>query len=673
MRRVLTLLVAGAMILAAGAAFAAEPAKAAAPAEKSKVILTWDEFVKITGYDPATGSGQRLTVPWTEVESLLGIKIEKVTKETAVDLPWSEFKSLLEWSIQHKGEAPGAKPPSDFIVGATTYTGTLSKDAAAVTLKATVQLLRKTGWKQIPILPGSVAITKTTLPDGVFLQAKGRQFALITDKDGAIDVEITFAVAVETSAGVNRVSFDRVAEGSSVLDLTIDRKDVDVKVNGAQSLVSKIDGETTRVAAALPTGLPVAISWERALPKVEAPPTKLYVETRTLVAVAEGMLLCQETVNANILHTGVRELTLKAPAETSVLTVTGSSVQDWRVTKEGELTVVFRTEVIGSQSVGITYERAAKDSVEIPVLRAVGAAREKGFIGVVAVSTAEITPGDVTGAAAIDVRRLPSDIAAMTTQPILLAFRYAGDAFTIPLAIKKHGEVRLLLTIVDRALYTAMQLNDGRRITKAVYSVRNNRNQFLRLTMPETPKADIWSVEVGGKAVSPAKDEKGNVLVPLIRSARSARELAAFPVEIVYIQTPEKTVDSSGTLRIELPQCDASQMHVMCNAYLPAEGKYSSTWGYSTFEGTLRKVKEFTQLAAGPGAEILRRDAARQVQQMKQQVDTRVDAQARAAGATPIRVRLPINGTLYKLERILALGSDSLWFSVRYRGWDVPE
>jgi len=652
-------------LLAAGATAGEAPK----PMDKGQVILSWDEFVKITGYDPTKGGPQAITVPWSEVEALIGIKIQGVEKATTVNLPWQEFKALLEWSLKSKGAK--APPPTDFIIASTEYGGELTDDGATLTLKAKIEVLREEGWTKIPLLPATVALTKTTLPDGVYLHSSGDKYELLTNKTGSLDIEIAFSVAVEKEAGVNRVTFPRVAEGSSVLDLSVAREDVEVKVAQAQSLVARSADGKTQVAAALPAGVPLTISWERALPKVEKAPTRLYAETQTLVAVAEGVLLCQETASINILHTGIRELKFDVPAGTSVLDVSGTSVQDWRTAQGGELTVLFSKEMIGSQSVQITFERPATDSVEAPVIRPQGVEREKGFVGVVAVTNVEIAAGQVTGATSIDVRELPAELVAMTNQPILLGFRYVADTFALPLTIKKHAEVGVLVTIVDSALFTAMQLEDGRRMTKAVYSVRNNRNQFLRLKLPED--AEIWSAEVGGNTVSPAKDEEGNVLIPLVRSAAGARELAAFPVDLVYVQTPDKPVARRGTVRVDLPTVGAPAMHVMVNYYVPPDARYRKGWGRSPFAGPLRHVDGFTTLATGPQAEVIRRDAANQVAQMQQQVEVQVDRQARKAGATPIRVRLPINGKLFRFEKILALPGDQLWFSVDYSGWEQPE
>ena len=311
MRQLWTLVMVVAVIGAAAAVATAGEAPAKVEG-RGQITLSWEEFVKIIGYDPATRGGQGnqvLTIPWAEVETLLGVKVEKVGGAATVDLPWAEFKSLLEWSIKRK-EKPTTPPPTDYIITSTEYAGELSAKGAKFTLTAGINVLKEKGWKRIPLLPTTVAITSVELPDGVFLNATGKTYEVITEKVGQIAVKIEFAVSVVEKAGINEVRFNRLSPGSCVLDLTIARENVDVKVTQAQSIVVKTEGATTKAAAAIPSGVPISIAWERALPKIETVPTKLYAETRTLISVAEGILLCRETVNFNILHTAVRELKL---------------------------------------------------------------------------------------------------------------------------------------------------------------------------------------------------------------------------------------------------------------------------------------------------------------------------------------------------------------------------
>jgi len=641
----------------------------AKPAESdAKVTLSWPEFVKITGYDPLGKGGQTLSIPWKDVQKMLGVEVKGVGANAMVDLPWEEFKALMEWSIQRDTKKPAAAPV-EFIVAASKYQGTLTGDSAAMTLTAKINILREKGWKTIPVLPQTVAVGDVKLPEGVHLTVRSGSYVLMTDKSGAIDITIPFTAAVKTSGGKSSVSVSRVLQSSSMVDLTVDQQNVDVKVSGAQSLVSKADGKKTHVAAALPVAAALSVTWERALPKVADAPPKLYAESGTLVAVAEGMLLCQQVVNYNILHSPVRELTLQAPKGVSILAVFGSSVQDWRVEDDGKLHVVLGREVLGSYSLRISYEQASQAQANLPVIQAAGVERERGFVGVVAISNAEITAGKVQGASEVDVRQLPSEIVSMTNQPVLLGFRYLGGKFTIPLAIKRHEEVGVLLTIADSAAFTAMQLPDGRRMTKVTYSVRNNRNQFLRLKMPSG--SETWSLSVAGKTASPAKDEKGNVLIPLVRSSGTSAELQAFPVEIVYVENPAAPAPAAGKLHVELPVCDAvPTLHVMYSFYAPTEGTYTVGWGNSGFSGPLNVVEKFASLAAATGRKVVKVDARKQAEQMQQTFNAKVDAKVRAAGAAPIRVTLPVNGKLFKLEKILVLPGDKLFFDVQYRGWE---
>ena len=635
---------------------------------RGQVTLSWDEFIKITGYDPSRKGAQVLTVPWSQVEELLGMKVEKMGKAATVDLPWQDFKALLVWSLQKK-TPESEKPPTDYIVTSSQYKGTLDAAGAIFTLEMKVNVLRKSGWTRVPVLPTTVAVRTTKLPEGVYLNADKTSYELITQKPGELAATLDFAVAVQKSAGVNRLTFQRVLGGSSVVDVGADAKDTDIQIAGSQLTAdAKAADGKVRVAAALATGAPVTVSWQRALPKVAPAPPKLYAETRTLAAVAEGLLVCEQNVKLSILHSPVRELKFQVPDKATVLTVTAPNLQDWRVSDAGELSVALSAEVVGSLELRIAFESPGGAAAEAPVIQAIGVERQKGFVGVVAITNVEIGAGTVEGATQIDARRLPADLIGMTNQPILLAFRYTGAKFRIPLTIKRHGEVGVLVTIVDSALLTGMQLNDGRRITRVVYSVRNNRNQFLRLAMP--PGAEIWSVSVSGNTVTPAKDEAGNVLLPLVRSASRSSELASFPVEMVYVETPDTPAPDKGTLHVTIPASDVPTMHVMYNFYLPAEGSYTpALFGGGGFSGPMAPVKEFTTLSTGPGPAVVKRDSAQQVQQMQQQVSARVDAQARAAGATPIRVRLPVNGKLFKLEKVLVLPKDKLYFEVAYRGW----
>jgi len=133
------------MVVLCVAALTSAAAAQAKPDGKSQVILTWDQFVKITGYDPAKGGPTMLSIPWKDVQDLLGVKVENVGQKTMVDLPWTEFKALLAWSMKQK-EKPEDTPPTDYIVTASEYKGTLDDKKGDFELKLSLDVLKKKGW-----------------------------------------------------------------------------------------------------------------------------------------------------------------------------------------------------------------------------------------------------------------------------------------------------------------------------------------------------------------------------------------------------------------------------------------------------------------------------------------------------------------------------------------------
>ena len=665
------------LALAAGRAAAEQ--KAPAAGDEAKVILPWETFKKITGYDESKPEQAGMfTLSWDEVQTLLGIKIENVGQGTKIRIPWQEFKALLLWSINQK-KPPAPTPPADFALTGAEYVGELSKDGAVFNATFKITILKENAWKVIPLLPGTVAIQDIKVPQGAYVRLANNFYELLTAAaPGDITVTATFAAAVTEQAGSNTLRFDRVPSGTCLVDLKVAQTGVDSAVTGAQSVVKKEVAGATRVLAALPAAAPVQLSWERAIPEAEKAPPKLYAETQTLVAVGDGILIGREKIKFSILHSGVRVLKLKLPKGVSILEAKGEKVRDWRVAQD-ELTVALASEVIGDFTLNVTYEQqmaAEQAAGSLPVLRAAEVVREKGHIGVVALANVELSAPQLKGATAIDVRELPPELLSITTQPILLAYRYVTDTFDIPLAIKKHADVKVLVTIIDSGVITTMQTMDGRRITKVVYNVRNNRQQFLRLAMPEG--ADIWSASVSGKSIRPAKDEQQGILIPLVRSEGAASGLAAFPVELVYVEkgdeagakpgeAPKKPAPA-GTLHIVLPRSSEPITHLMVNLWLPKEGKYTKAWSSEpAIEGPLTIVKQFRQLVATLGEPA--QQAEDQAQALQQAAQAQADSATAAAGATPIRVNLPIDGQQFRLEKILVL-DEPLFIDVHYTGWE---
>ena len=540
---------------------------------------------------------------------------------------------------ESRKEAP---VPLDYMIKASAYTGSeLSKDGAVFVATFDIEIFDSEGWKKIPLLPSHVALRDAKLPDNSYLLLEDGMYTVLTEEDGEMQIEISFAIAATAKEGLYAVNFKRVPSVTCVLDATFPQSGLDVTVVGSQSTDITATNGITRVMAALPDATPIGITWEEALPEIEKGPSKYYTETRTLISIAEGLIIGQSHIDFTILHTPTRELRMRVPAGVGVLEINGSQIRDWRVT-EGILAVQLEKEVIGPYALEIKYESSpdmTDGKVKVPVVTGDGVVREKGEIGIVSLTNVEVKSDTVDKAHAIDVKELPVDMSAMTKQPILLAYRYVEPEFELTIDIRKHQDVDVLLTIIDRATFSVMQTFDGRRITRAVYNVRNNRNPFLRIALPEG--ADLWSAAVEGRSVQPAKDEEGRVLLPLLRS--QGRGMSAFPVELVYAEKgAAPTPDGRGSATVEMPQCSEPIMHMMVSLYVPREGRYGD------FEGTLRLVDKFRQAFAAP-AVVNNINLAQNSQQVM------VNNVAAVRAAAPMEVQLPMSGKVYLLEKILVV------------------
>jgi hypothetical protein len=625
---------------------------------KGEVSLPWDEFKDLIDWQNLRQAYQEgvISLPWREVQEMLKLETEPLEKAT-VRLPWQEFKKMLVWSLQKK---IGPKPPQDYVISRAIFDGSATKEGADFTLSVTIYVLDEEKWLTIPLLPATVAVKEANLPEGAFLSTTGGGwYRVLTKGGGKLDATVSFSVAVNESQGTWTMSFEKAPAGTSKLHLLVKEAGVSAKVPTAQSVLKSEKPDGVELEAAVPGEKPISVTWEKAVPEIEKVPPKIYSECKTLLSVGDGVLTSHSRLSYQILHTGIRELKVRKPEGAGVLAVTGNRLRDWRVVGD-TIQIQLGYEALGTYELDVRLEQpavAGAETILVPVVRAEGVEMEKGFIGVVAVSNVEISSGKVTAASPLDVRDLPPEILAMTAQPVIQAYRYLTGDFQIALKIKKHEDVPVLITIVDSAIATTMQTADGRRITRIVYNVRNNRNQFLRVRIAE--EFEVWSTSVSGKSAKPARDEEKNMLIPLIRSGGAGGdEVAAFPVEVVYVEkNAEINRTGKGRLRVELPAVDAPITHMMWDLYLPAEGKYDKR----SFSGTLKLVDQYLDVKTGkpvPGA-------AEQAQLLQQKVTQRIEEEAKAGGVAPIRVELPLNGQVFHLEKILVL-QEPLWIELDY-------
>ncbi len=188
-------------------------------------------------------------------------------------------------------------------------------------------------------------------------------------------------------------------------------------------------------------------------------------------------------------------------AEVSGTGLIGTSEPDGK----GVMRVPVNFEVKGDYALRVTVDRTLEEasfSLPLPVVVAMEVEQQKGHLGVQVTSGAEIKPRVARGVIGRDFSELPRILAAEARNPIVLAFAYRKSDFKVELDVKRHTPMAVLDAAVDEANLVMQLTVDGKGVTRAVYRVRNNNRQFMRLRLPAG--SQLWSAHVNGRPVKPA-------------------------------------------------------------------------------------------------------------------------------------------------------------------------
>ncbi len=569
-----------------------------------------------------------------------------------VVLPWNDFKALYDAGMAP--ETPPENAPRDYAISRAVYEGRVEGESTVFKARFKVDVLKNEGWASVPLLPTSVALRQARVGNAdapIYLD--GGWFRYITDRNGPVTLELEFAVTTWESSGESGFAFQLAPSGGTEVTLVVPAsEDLEFKVANAQQLTEEVRGEDRVLHALLPASGNLSVSWQiEALELApDAQEARVYAEHQGLIGVGEGVLQCQSTVRYSILHAGVDAFQVSLPADVTVLEVEGRGLRDWAVSEEPGrkvIAVALNFEAEGPYDLRLEYERALPEeggTVLVPDLRIDGVERVKGWVGVDARSNLEIVAGTPENASVVDVRELPAAILGQTDWPVLYGFKYRKDDYRLPLELRVHEDVDVLVTIIDRIGATSVMTPDGRRMTQVVYAMRNNRAQFLRLDLPDG--AVPWSTFVGGRAVKPARADDGRVLIPLARSQTTGGELARFSVEIVYVEDGAgPDASGKGSFGASLPVADVPATVCNWTVYVPWDTKVKK----NAFEGTMRQVDYFTTVDLGGVSSY---EVGNMVQQ---QATAQFESEAVSGGVQPVKVTLPLDGRAYLFEKLLVL------------------
>lgn len=663
-----------------------------------KVSIPWDEFQKLLELDR-----DEIILSWTEFQKLLEQAGQKYAppyrlKDEKVVLTREQFKALLN---QMKPPADSALvPPADYILAKAEYSGSVGKNSASIQADFIVDVFNRDPKKytKIPLFPQNVAL-KEVLMDGTrtLVVLENNQYVLTTDQEGRHRITVRFSLKTAPDRGPQSLSFPVPRTPITHLDLSIPWTKAEFEITGAQEVIVTEKERTTRVSAQFSPTTTIELRWKRKLPEVEKGPAKVYADCINHIVIEDDAFRIHTDISLSVLQNTIPSLTLMVPRGYSILEVRGSGLGDWReVDKEGIsfLEIPFEYPQKGNFTLTITSEKLLPETTmtaDFSGFQVIDAIREKGFLGVELKSTSEITINTVEGLDKLDVSELPAPLIQRSQKPLLFGFKYLHHPYNVVFDITKHEEVSVISTVVDSANGVTLFTEDGKRVHRIVYKVRNTSKQFLELKLPKD--AQIWSVFVGGEPARPRLNEN-RILIPLNRSRQGATGLAAFDVELIYFEK-SKSFDGFGSRSSEFPVPDVIMSQVMWSVYLPVGYTYFNfggsverekrTRGIRPLLGAKRKVEQIlkdTSTDHQEPREEIRERQMREADEMKQQFSPNLALGKEAlaqqvenemlfsrrvqevqkgegtsvSGILPIRIQIPTTGEIYRFAKTIVSG-----------------
>jgi hypothetical protein len=364
---------------------------------------------------------------------------------------------------------------------------------------------------------------------------------------------------------------------------------------------------------------------------------KFDAQVDTLISLADAVLKGTATVEINVKSGTLAALQLVLPAGVNVLSVSAPSRRTHTVTAtpDGQrIDLEFTQEMEGQFRVDVGYERILDESAAeaaVPALRVSGAEVEQGRIAVEALTTVEVRAAGADHLTALDPSELPQQLLLKTTNPILLAYKYvqADPPPALALRMTRHEAIDVQRATIDVAAYRTLVTMDGLAVTLAEFAVRNRREQFLRVHLPDGSR--VWSVFVNGLPEKPALARNGDagapgvlVLIKIINSTQG------FPVQIVYA-TPVAAAATFGTVASRIPRPEMVVTHSRWELFLPDQLRYGRPWS------NMNLVDDVGVLS--------RAELQAEVDRMNRSLSQPVE---------PLRLTVPTAGVRYVFEKLYA-------------------
>ncbi len=263
--------------------------------------------------------------------------------------------------------------------------------------------------------------------------ADGWHTATIEGK-GRHVVVARYRLAIDRSQGQPQVSINPNQVPIARVEMTVPGKR-EVQFEPPVPVQTVIKGDTTRTVAHLPPSDAVVIRWTEARGQTEST-VKFNTDTTQLLTLEEGGLNSKVVVNYDVIQGKLKTLRVGLPPDVVLYKVEGDGIEDWHVVKPNEdhprhARIVLGRELEGDLRLELQLETKVKTAdgtpLDLPIVRPLGAFRERGVVALFDGDKVGFAKADATGYAKVGQDALPADIRQGLRDTVNQAYKHVNE------------------------------------------------------------------------------------------------------------------------------------------------------------------------------------------------------------------------------------------------------
>lgn len=620
----------------------------------------------------------RVMAPFKELEKVVP------AGDRVVIIPEKDYEYLRD--IIEK-EPPVIKAPQSYRFESVNYHGVVEEKGVRFKAEFNLNLFNE-GWKSIGLLttqaiPSYASMNGTPLSLTTINADYFAAYGFMTDATGTCKVELDFFIPLSSSEykHTSKFSLPMIPVCLSNLEIRVNEKDCEAWIDpGVLKPAEKAETHTIfkallppttnlsfelyrNVKAIAPTKVEEKTPAEEE--KSEEKPVVIFEKTRitsrelTLLYFKEGFVSGTTSFDLKIKGgSGIASLTFQLPEKIRILKVDNKLIEDWKLSEnngERKLAVFFKSKIRGSTDLVIEFEQEIQnlkgEDYQVPQIALVDAEQSYGILGIGCLQTLEISINSTPqGFSPIIAAEFLKEWKRGFPEKTPYAFKYLRHPNSLVLTITRPEDISQQTAVIDRAEALTLLNEDGYLLTRVVYEIRNNSQQFLKVRLPAiaSKAAELWSTQVAGESVRAGFDQAHQVYnLPIVRSPIDDGQAKSFPVEMVYVIKTDNPLQAFNKIAIKLPQTHLPVSELNWVLYLP-EG-YELMRETGNVDRTMTKVKtkflnDSSYFASVNQVQARKQSVTQKRQYAKKQVVQETQNQDRvfdSAGLLPVKFKIP--------------------------------